>query len=103
MWHKAQVRTAHLNVGCTYGISDFRYGANILACRRRHCRVASELGGGRNFSPPSKDQGLLDGNALWQYLQLPCSMQTRLAAGIGADRHAILQALDSLGGRLLVV
>ena len=73
------------------------------ACRSRQRRVSAELGGGRSFSPPSKDQGLLDGTALWGYLNLPCSMQARIAAGIGADRQAVLQALQALAGNLVMV
>ena len=70
------------------------------ACRRRHRKIPGELGGGRSFSPPTKDPGLVDGEALWGYMHLSHSGQARIAAAIGVDVQTILQALHVLGNTL---
>ena len=50
------------------------------------------MGGGRSYGEPLAEQGLLDGEALLRFTQLPCSMQARLAAAAGSDRSSALQA-----------
>lgn len=73
-------------------------GLNPGAFRRRYHKTPPLMGGARPYGAPLTlaGQGIMDVDLLMEFVMLPVTMQTRLAAKVGADRCHIVRALSYL-------
>eukprot|EP00798_Chlamydomonas_sp_ICE-L_P015928 gene15928-22062_t len=77
-------------------------GLNPTAFRRRYLRIPRPLGGGRDHGKPLTDSenGILDGDLIWRFADLPRDQQAAIASetggGAGTSPTAILKDLNQL-------
>ncbi len=69
---------------------------NCLARRQRYQKLPQSLGGGLHPGQPLAYGGILDGNLLARFLDLPAARQAELAGQAGCDGAALVQLVKDV-------